>query len=103
MTRVVANGGKTAVSNWTGDAATPVATRTHTSDPVPYVLVDSEIDGPGGVYSEAATADDRSLLVGIARRFDLGREHPGSLPCSRRPGNGSPIKQTKTGVESTNG
>jgi len=38
------------------DHATPVATRTHTSDPVPYVLVDSEVDGSGGVYSEAGTA-----------------------------------------------
>jgi len=38
------------------DHPTPVALRTHTSDPVPYVLVDSETDGPGGVYSEAATA-----------------------------------------------
>ncbi len=38
------------------DHATPVAMRTHTSDPVPYVLVDSEVDGPGGVYSEAATS-----------------------------------------------
>jgi len=37
------------------DHATPVATRTHTSDPVPYVLVDSSVDGPGGTYSEAAT------------------------------------------------
>ncbi len=37
------------------DHATPVAMRTHTSDPVPYVLVDSTVDGNGGVYSEAAT------------------------------------------------
>ncbi|MEN3316078.1 MAG: 2,3-bisphosphoglycerate-independent phosphoglycerate mutase [Acidimicrobiaceae bacterium] len=38
------------------DHATPVALRTHTSDPVPYVLVDSEVDATGGVYTEAATA-----------------------------------------------
>ncbi|HEX5366454.1 MAG TPA: 2,3-bisphosphoglycerate-independent phosphoglycerate mutase [Acidimicrobiales bacterium] len=38
------------------DHATPVALRTHTSEPVPYLLVDSELDGPGGVYSEPATA-----------------------------------------------
>ncbi|MBA3303911.1 MAG: 2,3-bisphosphoglycerate-independent phosphoglycerate mutase [Acidimicrobiia bacterium] len=38
------------------DHATPVARKTHTSDPVPWVLVDSGHDGPGGVYSEAATA-----------------------------------------------
>jgi 2,3-bisphosphoglycerate-independent phosphoglycerate mutase len=33
-----------------------VALRTHTHDPVPYLLVDSAEDGPGGTYSEAATA-----------------------------------------------
>jgi 2,3-bisphosphoglycerate-independent phosphoglycerate mutase len=38
------------------DHPTPVALRTHTSDPVPYLLVDSEVDGPGGVYSEPGTA-----------------------------------------------
>ena len=38
------------------DHATPVALRTHTSEPVPYVLVDSEVDASGGVYTEAATA-----------------------------------------------
>jgi len=38
------------------DHATPCTLRTHTSDPVPYLLFDSELDGPGGAYSEAATA-----------------------------------------------
>ena len=38
------------------DHPTPVALRTHTSDPVPYLLVDSTEDGPGGTYSEPATA-----------------------------------------------
>jgi 2,3-bisphosphoglycerate-independent phosphoglycerate mutase len=38
------------------DHATPVERRTHTSEPVPYLLVDSEVDGPGGVYTEPATA-----------------------------------------------
>lgn len=38
------------------DHPTPVARKTHTMDPVPWLLVDSEIDGAGGVYSEAATA-----------------------------------------------
>jgi 2,3-bisphosphoglycerate-independent phosphoglycerate mutase len=33
-----------------------VALRTHTSDSVPYLLVDSAVDGPGGTYNEAATA-----------------------------------------------
>jgi 2,3-bisphosphoglycerate-independent phosphoglycerate mutase len=35
------------------DHATPLTTRTHTADPVPYVLVDSAVDGPGGVFSES--------------------------------------------------
>jgi 2,3-bisphosphoglycerate-independent phosphoglycerate mutase len=39
------------------DHATPLALRTHTSDSVPYLLVDSEVDGAGGVYTEAGTAD----------------------------------------------
>jgi 2,3-bisphosphoglycerate-independent phosphoglycerate mutase len=39
------------------DHPTPVELRTHTSDSVPYLLVDSDIDGPGGVYTEPATAD----------------------------------------------
>jgi 2,3-bisphosphoglycerate-independent phosphoglycerate mutase len=39
------------------DHPTPVELRTHTADPVPYLLVDSEQDGPGGIYSEPATAE----------------------------------------------
>ena len=38
------------------DHPTPIALRTHTSDSVPYLLVDSAVDGPGGTYSEAGTA-----------------------------------------------
>jgi 2,3-bisphosphoglycerate-independent phosphoglycerate mutase len=38
------------------DHPTPVELRTHTSDPVPYLLVDSTVDGPGGTYTEPATA-----------------------------------------------
>jgi 2,3-bisphosphoglycerate-independent phosphoglycerate mutase len=38
------------------DHPTPTRMKTHTSDPVPYLLVDSETPGPGGVYSERATA-----------------------------------------------
>ena len=38
------------------DHATPLARKTHTSEPVPWLLVDSEGDGAGGTYSEAATA-----------------------------------------------
>lgn len=38
------------------DHATPLALRTHTPDPVPFLIVDSESGGPGGVYSEAGAA-----------------------------------------------
>ncbi|MGH9211592.1 MAG: cofactor-independent phosphoglycerate mutase [Acidimicrobiales bacterium] len=38
------------------DHPTPVKLRTHTSDSVPYLLVDRDLDGSGGVYSEPATA-----------------------------------------------
>ena len=39
------------------DHPTPVELKTHTTDPVPYLLVDAQADGPGGTYTEAATAD----------------------------------------------
>ena len=45
------------------DHATPLAIRTHTSEPVPYLLVDARTDGPGGTYSEAGVAD-RELVPG---------------------------------------
>ena len=38
------------------DHATPLATRTHTAEPVPYMLVDSAVDAAGGTYTEAGTA-----------------------------------------------
>lgn len=38
------------------DHATPCALKTHTSEPVPYLLFDSTADGPGGEYTEGATA-----------------------------------------------
>ena len=38
------------------DHPTSTLLKTHTSDPVPFLLVDSETPGPGGVYSERATA-----------------------------------------------
>lgn len=45
------------------DHPTPVELKTHTDDPVPYLLVDSSVDGPGGTYSEAGVAD-RPAVVG---------------------------------------
>jgi 2,3-bisphosphoglycerate-independent phosphoglycerate mutase len=37
------------------DHPTPVRLKTHTTDSVPYLLVDSATDGPGGTYTEPAT------------------------------------------------
>ncbi|MEY2449005.1 MAG: 2,3-bisphosphoglycerate-independent phosphoglycerate mutase [Acidimicrobiaceae bacterium] len=39
------------------DHPTPVELKTHTTDSVPYLLVDSQLDGPGGFYSESGTAE----------------------------------------------
>ena len=38
------------------DHATPCALRTHTSDPVPYLIYDPAEPGPGGVYTESGVA-----------------------------------------------
>jgi 2,3-bisphosphoglycerate-independent phosphoglycerate mutase len=38
------------------DHPTSLRTRTHTADPVPYLLVDSERAGGGGTFSEAAVS-----------------------------------------------
>lgn len=38
------------------DHPTPLRLRTHTTDPVPYLLVDSERPGPGGVLTERGVA-----------------------------------------------
>jgi 2,3-bisphosphoglycerate-independent phosphoglycerate mutase len=37
------------------DHATPIRTRSHTRESVPYLLVDSAVDGPGGRFTEPAT------------------------------------------------
>lgn len=39
------------------DHATPLELRTHTADPVPYLLVDSRTRGAGGVYTERGAAE----------------------------------------------
>ena len=57
------------------DHATPVALRTHTSEPVPWLLVDSEVDGPGGTYSEAGTAH-LPVTVGHELMGRLTRSRP---------------------------
>jgi 2,3-bisphosphoglycerate-independent phosphoglycerate mutase len=56
------------------DHATPLGRRTHTPDAVPYLLVDSRTDGPGGTYTEAGVAD-APLVAGhelMGRLLDVG-------------------------------
>jgi 2,3-bisphosphoglycerate-independent phosphoglycerate mutase len=43
------------------DHATPVELKTHTSEPVPYLLVDSAAEGPGGIYTEAGVSSGRPV------------------------------------------
>jgi 2,3-bisphosphoglycerate-independent phosphoglycerate mutase len=43
------------------DHATPCALRTHTSDPVPYLLYDSTASGSGGVYTERGVAGSEAV------------------------------------------
>lgn len=43
------------------DHPTPVAIKTHTDEPVPYLIYDSSHQGPGGIMTEAATADSEPI------------------------------------------
>lgn len=54
------------------DHPTYLRTRTHASDPVPYLLVDSGTDGPGGTYSEVG-ARDAPVVAGhtLMRRLTM--------------------------------
>jgi 2,3-bisphosphoglycerate-independent phosphoglycerate mutase len=45
------------------DHATPCAIKTHTSDPVPYLLFDSARDGPGGEYTEGGVAGREPVVA----------------------------------------
>ena len=56
------------------DHPTPVELKTHTTDSVPYLLVDSAIDGPGGTYTRAG---DRRLRAGARPR---AHGSPGRAP-----------------------
>jgi 2,3-bisphosphoglycerate-independent phosphoglycerate mutase len=45
------------------DHATPCASRTHTSAPVPYLLFDSERPGAGGVYTERGVSASEPVVA----------------------------------------
>jgi len=55
------------------DHATPTKLMTHTPDPVPYLMADSNDDGPGGEYTESWTAQcdavpGHTLMAKLLRR-----------------------------------
>jgi 2,3-bisphosphoglycerate-independent phosphoglycerate mutase len=43
------------------DHATPCSIRTHTDEPVPYLLFDSTVAGPGGTYAEPAVSQSEPV------------------------------------------
>ena len=60
------------------DHATPLVLKTHTSDPVPYLLVDSRAAGRGGTYTERGTADGVPVPAAAAAMFS--RQHDQARP-----------------------
>ena len=62
------------------DHPTPVELKTHTTDSVPYLLVDSSVDGPGGIYTEAATAG----CVDVPGHELMGSPRPPVAPALQR-------------------
>jgi len=56
------------------DHATPCAIKTHTSDPVPYLLFDSIRDAAGGEYTELGVADSEVVVAHtlMRRLLDAG-------------------------------
>ncbi|MGH8983653.1 MAG: cofactor-independent phosphoglycerate mutase, partial [Acidimicrobiia bacterium] len=52
------------------DHATPCALMTHTPDPVPYLLYDATVAGPGGEYTERAVAGQAPVVAhGLMERL----------------------------------
>src|SRR5690349_7090955 len=45
------------------DHATPTKLMTHTPDPVPYLLADSDNDGPGGEYTESSVSGEDAVAA----------------------------------------
>jgi 2,3-bisphosphoglycerate-independent phosphoglycerate mutase len=45
------------------DHATPCTIKTHTDEPVPYLLFDSGAPGPGGTYAEPAVLDEAPVAA----------------------------------------
>ena len=60
------------------DHATPIRLGTHTSDPVPYLLYDSEVDVDGRPYTETATAG----MPAVAAHELMGRLTRSETPIS---------------------
>ncbi len=68
------------------DHATPLRLKTHTSDPVPYLLYDRQVAQQGGTYSEAGVAD-RPVVPGheLLGRLVSVRVAPPPPAARRRP------------------
>jgi hypothetical protein len=54
----------------------PLRLKTHTSDPVPYLLYDSEVTGPGGEYTERYVADSPVFAGTISWRSSSAANLP---------------------------
>jgi 2,3-bisphosphoglycerate-independent phosphoglycerate mutase len=54
------------------DHATPCDTKTHSAEPVPYLLFDSSRVASGGVYTEAATAECEPVAAHMLMRRLVG-------------------------------
>ncbi len=67
------------------DHATPCASRTHTSDPVPYLLYDAAVVGPGGTLHRVGGGDGarrgRRLVDGPPRRLSARLTAAAGMSC----------------------
>jgi 2,3-bisphosphoglycerate-independent phosphoglycerate mutase len=50
------------------DHATPCTIKTHTDEPVPYLLFDSAVPGPGGTYAEPAVLTSEAVPAHLLMR-----------------------------------
>jgi 2,3-bisphosphoglycerate-independent phosphoglycerate mutase len=57
------------------DHATPCNIKTHTDEPVPYLLFDSAADGPGGTYAEPAVLGSEPVPAHLLMRRLVGAEN----------------------------
>jgi 2,3-bisphosphoglycerate-independent phosphoglycerate mutase len=66
------------------DHATPCALRTHTSEPVPYLLYGTDLDGAGGEYSERGVAGRTPVPAHDLMARLLAGDEPRGTACLAR-------------------